>query len=166
MRLREIAAAVFFLVPWPSFAVPCANVGELLQTEEPRVKELISHLRQSEQLHGITLCDGSTLFKGWVFLGRVAGLDPSQSVFLFQEGKDKRAVAWVSAGGKSLPVPACPYGSKCRSMMEPGLVLSGDVYTWRDIRPGQEVVIVWYPSKKWQASRQGRGRARAAETRT
>jgi len=148
MRLKEIAAALFFLVPWPSFAVPCANVGELLQTEEPRVKELVSHLRPSEQLHGITLCNGSTLFKGWVFLGRVAGLDPSQFVFLFQEGKAKRAVAWVSAGGNSLPVPACPYGSKCGSMMESGQVLSGDVYTWRDIRPGQELVIVWYPPKK------------------
>jgi hypothetical protein len=96
----------------------------MLKEDEPRVKAYIASLSPGMTLPGIDLCDGHALFKDWVFLGRVGGLDPSQFVFVFRENGERRAVAWVGIGGTALAVPQCPASANCDVMPEGAAVIS------------------------------------------
>lgn len=149
MRKTTAITILLFALSHDVFASGCANLGEQLEIDEPRVKEYVQKLIPSQEVEGISLCDGSVLFQGWIFVRKVSGLETSQEVYLFKDGKATRAVAWVTTNGKSFDVPGCPYGDECKSMLEPGLVISGDVYTWKQIRAGEEVVIIWYPPENW-----------------
>ena len=133
-------------------AAECAWLGDMLKQDEPRVRAYVEHLQPGKSVAGLMLCDGSTLFKDWVFVGRGDGFDPSQSVFLFTEGGERRAVAWVLAGGKELAIPQCSMGPKCADLPEGSEIISGDIYTWRAVRPGQEIVIIRYPLDSWSAT--------------
>lgn len=152
MRLRYFIGALLLLSANGSLAEPCSTLGEQLQADEPRVKRFIGSLRASEKTSGIRLCDNTELFKDWVFLGRAANFDDSQFVYLFSEGGRRRAVVWIEPRGTPIPTPGCPNNPKCVNEDEAALIISGDVYTWMEIRPGEAIVILLHPPKEWNAA--------------
>jgi hypothetical protein len=153
MRLRSaLLAVVGTLLVTANASAACQWLGELLERDVPRVKAYVAALDGPSRLTGISLCDGSKLFENWHFRGRVVGMDPTQFVYLFEENGQRRAVAWVSSGGKALPVPTCPLGPRCDDMPEGASAISGDVYTWDSVRPGEDVVIIQYPPEIWSAA--------------
>ena len=149
MRVRSYTAVFLLMGAVAAYGGECTTLGEQLRMDESRVKEYITKVGPLEQLSGLRLCDGSVLFEGWTLLRKAEGLEDSQSVYLFSDGEAERAVAWIEPGGKPLPVPSCPHGPSCNQMIESGTVISGDIYTWKTIRPGEEVVILWDPSSSW-----------------
>lgn len=154
MRLRKRLFVVGILLVTAGRAWGwCESLADQLREDEPRVKAYVLALSPgSPPLAGITLCDGSVLFRNWVLIGRVSGLDPTQFVFLFKDGSKLRAVAWVGPGGQPLPIPECRTVSTCGPEPSGPSVISGDVYTWKAVRPGEEVVIVWYPPDSWASA--------------
>ena len=88
----------------------CETLGQMLAEDTPRVVQYVHSLSKkspSIQLEGVRLCNGSHLFKGWDYLGRVGGLDSDQFLFLFREDDSLRAVGWVLDGGIPMDIPKC-----------------------------------------------------------
>lgn len=129
------------------------DLGSFLEHEEPRVVAYIESLGSSQstaQLEGITLCDGTTLFQGWAYLGPTKEkANVGQHIHLFAIGKALRAVAWVEKDAKPFTIPSCPEHLTCKKQPEGARGISGDVYTWKQIQPGDGPVIIVYPLRSW-----------------
>jgi len=127
-------------------------LGDMLKFENPRViKQLIEIERKGKgyKVPGISLCDGSIILDGWVFLQAIHIPKQSQHIYIFEEDSTLRAVAWVELDGKPLKIPPRPKGELCREMNEEASVVSGDVYTWVEVQPGHGVVLLFYPTREW-----------------
>ena len=150
MRNMKLTPFIMFLFALNAHGIECKNIGEQLSIDEPKVKSFIQQLEPSEISKGIQLCDNTVMFQNWKFLHRVSTSDSLQHIYLFEYNGSKKAVAWVNKNGHAFEVPACAHGEKCKQIPLGGaLVISGDVYTWKKVRPGKEVVIIWYPPKSW-----------------
>jgi hypothetical protein len=128
------------------------DLGAFLEHEEPRVITYIEKLASSQHtgpIDGIVLCDGSVLFRGWVYLGHAKAARAGQHVHLFAVGKARRAVAWVEKQAKPLPIPTCPRHLVCDTQPEGASAISGDIYTWAQLQPGDGPVIIYFPLRSW-----------------
>jgi len=134
-------------------AEQCATLDQMLVDDTPRVVQYVLSLSKkssSRKLKGVRLCDGSHLFRGWDYLGRVGDLDSYQFLFLFRESDSLRAVGWVLDGGTPIDIPKCPPSIDCANADEGAYIISGDVYTWSSIQPARGVVIIRYPPAEWK----------------
>ncbi|MBI4844081.1 MAG: hypothetical protein HY809_07155 [Nitrospirae bacterium] len=119
-----------------------------LALDNPRVINYLKSLDTSdagEKLQGIKLSDGSVTLENHVFLETIRSTKKKFSVYLFRIGAKTVAYTWVEPNGKPLFIPPCPsdYGD------EGQYVLSGDVYTWKDVQPGDGIIIIECVTDKW-----------------
>ncbi len=120
--------------------------------ENPRVIKKLEEIEtkgKGHRVRGIKLCDGSEILSNWVFEKSIHSFCLGQHVYIFKEGSTLRAVSWVEPAGKLLKVPPCQSSELCNKMDEAAMVISGDVYTWAEVQPGDGVVLLLYPTKEW-----------------
>jgi hypothetical protein len=124
------------------------TLEEQLALDNPRVIKYLQSLNASDsgkKLKGIRLSDGSISLKNYVFIETINSAKNKFNVYVFRYNRRKIAYAWVESDGKSLPIPSCPSNYE----EEGQYVLSGDIYTWTDIQPGDGVVIIECVTDKW-----------------
>jgi hypothetical protein len=130
---------------------PGQTLKDMLDFENPRV---IKHLTAIESMGagyreaGILLCDGDKFLSNWIFKESIHPSCTGQHIYLFEENHLLRAVIWIERIGKVVSVPPCPKDD-CSNISEPAHVISGDVYTSKEIDPGDGIVVIQYPTKEW-----------------
>jgi hypothetical protein len=109
-----------------------------------------------KELGGIQLSDGKRWLQGFVYLGRVSVDHPGMTVVSVQLPPEKPVTfVWIEPDGEAWPLPACePVEKGVRAR-----TLSGQVYTWKALRPGAGIVSLECPPPFWPAP----GPARARE---
>ena len=120
-----------------------------LACNNPRVIRYLSNLSERDlrtTLSGVKLSDGSVVLGGYRFLARIKGLAAGVHVYLVEHKGNDFAYAWVGEGGTPVPLPQCP-----EAFPASVYVLSGDVYTWKELQPGHGVVKVLCVGPKWKA---------------
>lgn len=136
-----------------SFAeCPGEWLGDFLDFENPRVIKQLKEIESKGSGYkttGINLCDKSILFPGWIFQKDIHVSSRGQHIYLFKDTDTLKAVTWVEDNGKPLNIPSCPYGERCLTMAEGATVISGDIYTWKEVQPGHGIVIIIYPTSDW-----------------
>lgn len=148
--MKTIIVVILVMISAPLSAarhVP-ETLGEQLELDNPRVIKYLRALKTSDagkKLKGIKLSDGSIALKGHVFLETIKSAKNHFAVYVFRNKTKKVAYAWVEPDGRPLPIPACPSNSN----EEGQYVLSGDIYTWTDVHPGDGVVIMECVTDKW-----------------
>lgn len=128
------------------------GLGDMLTFEGPRIIEQLKNIESTGkgyQLKGIQLCDGSTILRNWIFKQSLHFTSCRQHIYIFQEKKAIRAVVWIEPDGQPVAIPPCTNGKRCDEMDEPAHGISGDVYTWKEVQPGDGVVLLLYPTEKW-----------------
>lgn len=126
-----------------------ADVQAYLKCNNPTVIDYLAKLKHTDvgkKLSGVHLSDGAEPFKGATFLGQVLGLDSSTHVYVIERNGQRAAFAWIDVGGKPLPLPKCPKSISFESTY----VLSGDVYTYIHLRPGDGVVEIMCVHPDWR----------------
>lgn len=132
------------------------DLGEWLSTYNPKVVSYLEDLSDDQigkSLKGVaiddlkdTVIDDDKLeLHGAVYLGKTSGTPEGAYIYLFNVGGAKVAYAWVDENGRSLTLPRC----EDKHPFENVTVLSGDVYTWKELQPGDGPVIVYCPSEQW-----------------
>jgi len=131
-------------------ADPCnVNLEAFLKCNNPRVIGYLTSLSDVDVgtvLQGVVLTDNTAHLNGAKFLGQLKGLPPGAHVYVVEKDGRQTAYAWVQATGSPLPIPSCPESVS----FESAYVLSGDVYTWKDLQPGHGVVEVMCLAPQWQ----------------
>jgi hypothetical protein len=143
---------------------PCdVDLGAWLECNNPTAIRYLSGLAPGDVgrvLGGVKLSDGSVMAKGYRLLALPRGLGRGVHVVLVQRGKPRKgaevasddfapggegAFVWVDPGGEALPLPDCHAPA-----YESAYVLSGDVYTWRDVQADHGVVEVGCVDPAWK----------------
>ena len=130
---------------------PGGTLKDVLDFENPRViKRLtdIENMGTGYREPGISLCDGQKVLSAWVFKQSIHPPCTGQHIYIFEEDHALRAVIWIETNGKAASVPPCPLDD-CRNIAEAAHVISGDIYTWKEVQPGDGIVLLQYPTKKW-----------------
>ncbi len=146
----RILAIILLLISAPLFAaqkVP-ETLEEQLALDNPRVIKYLNGLTLSDigkKLKGIKLSDRSIALKNHIFLEKITSTKNKFTVYVFRDKAKRVAYAWVESNGRPLPIPSCPSNYK----EEGQYVLSGDIYTWKDVHPGDGVVIIECVTMKW-----------------
>lgn len=125
----------------------CVWLGPWLERNEPIVRDYLLALRSNDigrPLQGAKLTDGTRLFAGDVFLGVIDGIPKGVQGFLFQRDDAKFACIWADTGAPTLRLPRCADPTALEHE-----VISRDVYTYGDLQPGGNIVIVWCPPDDW-----------------
>jgi hypothetical protein len=109
---------------------------------------------------GVTLTDGRREIAGYRYLGHAREPGPGAHVYLFADDGKRIAYVWVDEPGAPLPIPDC---GAVPDDCETTHVLSGDVYTFKDLQPGDGVVMFhcsddavwqrWAPHRERQPTR-------------
>jgi len=146
----RIMVLVLLLISGTLFAaeqVP-ETLDEQLAVDNQRVMKYLGRLTSSDvgkRLKGIRLSDQNVVLKNHIFLEWIRSADYKSSVYVFREKSKLVAYAWVEPQGRSIPIPPCPPNSK----EEGQYVLSGDVYTWKEVEPGDGVVVLECVTDQW-----------------
>jgi hypothetical protein len=149
-KMMKIIVIIFLLMAAPLFAaqqVP-QTLGDQLALDNPRVIKYLNGLNKSDigkKLKGVKLSDRSIILKNHILLETINSKKNKFTVYIFRNKAKMVAYAWVKPDGKSLPVPSCPSNSD----EEGQYVLSGDIYTWKDVQPGDGIVIMECVTRKW-----------------
>lgn len=115
------------------------TLDDWLKKNDPIVKEYLKGLAPrhvGERVKGVLLTDGTRELAGMRFVKNLSVPGRRAHIYRFQglvEGKKCEVhYLWVDNGGRAMPPPSC-----AGEFFEPGgiAVLSGDVYTWREIQP-------------------------------
>lgn len=122
------------------------NLGEQLDADNLKVIQYLKKLplsAQGKKITGVTLSDGTNELKDMTYLGKIKTPQKEKHIYLFSNGVRKLAYEWVDLGGKALSLPEC----RGEEFEDGGArVLSGDVYTWKAVQPGEGVVINLCPA--------------------
>ena len=71
-------------------------------------------------------------------------------VYLFKEGNDLRAIAWVDKGGTPIKVPSYPDGERTKYTMEQSFgVITQDIHCYAIVLPEHGLTLLMYPTNKW-----------------
>jgi hypothetical protein len=148
--MKRLLAIILLLIATPVFSaqkVP-RTLDEQLDIDNKRVIKYLSRLTLSDvgkKLKGIKLSDQGVALENHIFLEKIHSTKDKFTVYVFRKKAKTIAYAWVEPNGQSIPIPPCPSNYK----EEGQYVLSGDVYTWADVHPGDGVVIIECVTKKW-----------------
>jgi hypothetical protein len=146
----KLIVTVFLLMSMPLFAaqhVP-KTLDEQLALDNPRVIKYLKGLTKSDigkKLKGITLSDKSIALKNHIFLETISSTKNKFSVYIFRNESIKIAYTWVEPNGLPIPIPSCPPNYQGEGQY----ILSDDVYTWKEVQPGDGVVIIECVTDKW-----------------
>lgn len=148
---RSLALSVFLLV-WAARdgIAKSDDLGAWLATNNPRVIQFLKGLGPQSvgsRVRPVRLSDGSKVFSAHTYVGQVPELARGAHVYLFSRHGGIVAYIWVDPKSRVLPLPKCAHRGPNDD--EPATVLSGDVYTWRAVQPGDGVVIFTCPSEEW-----------------
>jgi hypothetical protein len=124
------------------------TLEEQLATDNPRVIKYLQSLKASDtgkKLKGIKLSDNSVALKDHIFLEKIELNKRRTSIYILRSMGQVISYAWVESDGQPLPIPPCPPNAD----EEGQNVLSGDVYTWKDVQPGDGVVVMKCVTNKW-----------------
>ncbi len=129
------------------------NLDNWLECNNRIVLEYLENISEREYgsvLDGVQLTDGKTMLDKSVFLGKTTTLQQGTHIYLFQSGGRKEAFMWVEKKGKDFPLPVCePVG-----LPNGPLVLSGDRHTWKNAKPGGDIVWLTCPPEEWFSSQE------------
>ena len=153
---KRMAALLFMLTAFLMFSLQEVVAGEIwlgdwLQTNNPRVIKYLTNLGPDDigkEVSGIELSDGSVVLDGYKYLGAAVGLGKGVHVYIFSHKQKQYAYIWIDPAGERLLLPDC-------SKSDPEItgngsyVLSGDIYTWKYVRPGDDLVVNECPRKSW-----------------
>ena len=117
------------------------NLDEWLKCNNTRVINYLKSLSDNninKIVKGVLLSDGTKEMQGYVFLGKAKGLGKGIHLYIFEHKKKRSAYVWIDKNGTELTIPKC--SEKVSS--ESAYVLSGDVYTWAAVQPGDDVVHI------------------------
>lgn len=148
--MMRVLVIVLLLISEPLFAaqkVP-ESLDEQLSIDNQRVINYLNHLTSSDvgkKLRGIKLSDENIVLKNYIFLERIYSTKNKYYVYVFSDKAKIVAYVWVEINGRPLPIPQCPSNYK----EEGQYVLSGDVYTWEAVQPGDGVVVLECVTNKW-----------------
>jgi hypothetical protein len=96
-------------------------------------------------LSGVALTDSTNPFKGYVFIGKNRSLQEGLSIYLLRSPEGSLdGYLWLTHGA-SFPLPTCEEAIVGKG----AYVLSGDVYTWKNLQPGHGVVRTICPETNW-----------------
>lgn len=126
------------------------DLGEQLDRDNPKLIAYLVTLGARDintPGAGVRLYDGVEL-KDAIFLGSKHLPAKKQHIYLFKTTDGYRAYAWVDTGGTALSIPPDRSGSPG----EDAYVLSGDIYTYPEVHPGDGVVILSGATPKWLAA--------------
>ncbi len=102
--------------------------------------------RIGRPLAGIALSDGRRWLEGFVYRGRVRVEHPGMRVVALSSPLgEPLTLVWIDDSGQPWPLPECGPelgGVRART-------LSGHVYTWRALRPGDGIVSPGCPPEGW-----------------
>ncbi|MFH1704233.1 MAG: hypothetical protein ABIB41_12570 [Nitrospirota bacterium] len=130
----------------------CDNdLEEWLKCINPIVTKYLLHLTQNDTgriVKGVLLTDGTKEMQGYIFLGEAKGLGKGVHLYIFEYKKQRSAYVWIDEGGTELLLPNCPDIPE-EDLFESAYVLSGDVYTWAAVQPGDDVVHVMCVKDSW-----------------
>jgi hypothetical protein len=124
------------------------TLDEQLALDNPHVIKYLKGLTSADigkKLKGIKLSDRSITLKNHIFLETIRSTKNKFTVYIFRNKAKKVAYAWVEPNGRPLPIPSCPPNYE----EEGQYVLSGDIYTWKNVQPGDGVVIIECVTEKW-----------------
>lgn len=124
------------------------TLQEQLDRDNPKVIAYLSGLTADgigKAGKGIRLSDGSTALKDEVFLGSRHIAGKKQHIYVFRSTEGEHAYVWIEKGGVSLVIPPVPRGSSG----EHAYGLSGDIYTFTEVHPGDGVVIIAAGDLAW-----------------
>lgn len=129
------------------------DLGSWLECNEPRVVAYLLSLSDADKgkaVDGVIMTDGRAKLRGSVFLEEVHGVRKGAHLYLFQQRGHKVAYVWVGEGGVGVELPTCDgaYSDK----PGPAFVLSGDVYTWKAVKPGGDLVLLDCVPDDWLKS--------------
>jgi|WetSurSiteA1Bulk_404760.scaffolds.fasta_scaffold43956_2 hypothetical protein len=148
--MMRVLVIVLLLVSAPLFAAQKLpeTLDDQLSIDNHRVIKYLNTLTSSyigKKLKGVKLSDQSIVLKGNIFLEKIYSTKNKYTVYVFRDKSKLVAYAWVEANGNPLPIPPCPSNYKDEGQY----VLSGDVYTWQEVHPGDGVVVLECVTKKW-----------------
>ena len=124
-----------------------SDLGKWLECNNPRVIAYLSSLAGDQigtVLDGVVLTDGSNPFKGLTLLGH-PNVEHGTHIYVVGAARERSAYVWVEPGGAELWIPRCPQ----ETVLGNAFVLSGDVYTWNAVRPGDGVVRLECAARAW-----------------
>ena len=142
MRIDSRFVVACLFVTTSSFAEETLDVW--LRKNDPMVKAYLKGLASrhvGEKVKGVLLTDGTRELAGMRFVKDLSVPGRRVHMYRFQgliEGKKSEVhYLWVDKGGQAMPPPSC-----AGEFLEPNgiAVLSGDVYTWREVQPTGELV--------------------------
>jgi hypothetical protein len=130
---------------------PIARPGspEWTRSSMPLVRAYLTTLSPlvvGQPLDGIRLSDGRRWFEGYVYLGRPKGTPDDLFVVLMRDQAQILAFMWVEPGGEPFPL------ANCGGSHKPGIRarrLSGQVHTWKTVRPEHGIVYTTCPPEAW-----------------
>ncbi len=126
------------------------TLGEQMEIDNPRAITYLATLKDSDvgkKVKGVKLSDGTVELKGAEYLGSKHLTAKKQHIYLFRDEDGVRAYVWVDTGGKPLKVPP----DKSGSPGEGAYILSGDIYTYPIVEPGDGLVILSGATPEWFA---------------
>lgn len=126
-------------------------LGDWLQTNNPRVIKYLSNLGPAnigKEVSSIELSDGTVVLDGYKYLGAAVGLGKGVHVYIFSHKQKQYAYIWIDPTGEKLLLPDCSE-SDPEITGNGSYVLSGDIYTWKYVRPGDDLVVNECPRKSW-----------------
>ena len=125
------------------------DIGAFLECNNPIVIKYLSSLSSKDvgnKIAGVQLTDKNVLMKNYKFLGKSSTVPKTTHLYLFEHENQIEAFAWVETGGEELKIPDCPKNVS----FEHAYVITGDVYTWNSVQPGDGVVQIMCIDKRWQ----------------
>lgn len=148
--MKAYLALVLLFSISPIFAREAAQtLAEQMALDNPAVIAYLGKLDDGDvgsKLKGVRLSDGTVELKGCTFLG--SHIDPSrkQHIYTFRCDGHEISYVWIDKGGKSLSIPPDPADS---NSSERASILSGDIYTYPIVEPGDGIVILYGGTMKW-----------------
>lgn len=143
---------LFLLLVTFTFSARAEWLGEGLEKNEPLVIEYVLSLKPGKNpIEGIMLTDGNLCLKSFRYRSQAEQDRLGTNIHLFQKDGGYPAIIWLDSEAKPLPLPACQPDSE-----EPwfpwyqGSLISGDVYTYPEVRPDHSIVTNYCPGASWR----------------
>ncbi len=124
------------------------TLGEQMERDNPAMIAYLQKLTDADvgkKLKGTKLSDGAVELKGSTYLGSLINTAKKQHIYTFRTDGFELSYVWIDKGGKSLTIPHDlndPSG-------EHAGILSGDIYTYPIVEPGDGVVVLYGGTLKW-----------------